>query len=329
MDHNIDRRGFLKSIPLAAASFSGGVAAAVHAAGGDAPGAAATPGAKPFVNPRKVLLRENTRKEIREWIESGQLQAAILPAGSIEQHNEHMAMDSDIVISTLIAQQVALELYPQVIVAPPSPCGYSPYHMNRKGTVTLRKETFQAYLFDVLSSLKAHGIRTLFVLNGHGGNHDPMMEALPEWRRALGGTVDADSYFRAHTREFLKQLIGTSSHTSHAGILETSMYMAAFPERLRYFTLKEYDDAKLDYESGFSPYLQEFLSRDARSRPTRLPGENFRDRERQVEALRATRQIGEALITKATSVSVEKLRKMIAATVAGQPWPPPAKQAGG
>ena len=51
--------------------------------------------------------------------------------------------------------------------------------MARKGTITLRKETFQAYVLDVLDSLKAHGIRNILVLNGHGGNHQPLLEMLP------------------------------------------------------------------------------------------------------------------------------------------------------
>ena len=61
-----------------------------------------------------------------------------------------------------------MQLYPQVTVAPPCPVGYSPYHMARKGTLTLRKETLRAYIFDVAESLKTHGIRTILVVNGHG-----------------------------------------------------------------------------------------------------------------------------------------------------------------
>ena len=102
---------------------------------------------------------------------------------SIEQHNEHMAMVADVAIATLISQKAALDLYPHVIVAPPSPCGYAPYHMARPGTLTLRKETFLAYILDVMSCLKAHGVRTIFILNGHGGNHEPIREALPKFRK--------------------------------------------------------------------------------------------------------------------------------------------------
>ena len=56
----------------------------------------------------------------------------------------------DIVIATHLCQQAALALAPQVTVAPGCPVGYSPYHMARKGTLTLRKETLQAYLYDTI-----------------------------------------------------------------------------------------------------------------------------------------------------------------------------------
>ncbi len=92
-----------------------------------------------YVNPYRVMLGECTRKEIREALQSGRLKAAIIPIGAVEQHNEHLSLDLDIVLSTFISQQAALQLYPQVTVAPPCPVGYSPYHMARKGTLTLRK----------------------------------------------------------------------------------------------------------------------------------------------------------------------------------------------
>ena len=66
-----------------------------------------------YINPRKVLLYESTRKEFREAIEGGALKAVIVPTGSTEQHNEHLAMINDTASVTLIAQQAALLLYPK------------------------------------------------------------------------------------------------------------------------------------------------------------------------------------------------------------------------
>ena len=61
-----------------------------------------------YVNARKVLLYESTRKEFREAIEGGTLKAMIVPTGSTEQHNEHLAMINDTASVTLIAQKAAL-----------------------------------------------------------------------------------------------------------------------------------------------------------------------------------------------------------------------------
>ena len=91
-----------------------------------------------YVNPDKVLLWELTRKEVRESLEKGSIKAAILPTGSTEQHNEHLALCTDFAMATMISQQVALRSYPNAIVSTPCPVGYAPYHMGRKGTLTLR-----------------------------------------------------------------------------------------------------------------------------------------------------------------------------------------------
>jgi hypothetical protein len=80
--------------------------------GGSAARADVEPAGIGYVNPRKVLLYESTRKEFREAIEGGTLKAVILPTGSTEQHNEHLAMINDTASVTLIAQKAALLLYP-------------------------------------------------------------------------------------------------------------------------------------------------------------------------------------------------------------------------
>lgn len=77
-----------------------------------------------YILPRKVLLWESTRKEIREALEDGRLKAAIVPTGSTEQHNEALAMIQDTASAVLIAQQAALQLYPQVIVSTPRAGGH-------------------------------------------------------------------------------------------------------------------------------------------------------------------------------------------------------------
>lgn len=286
-----------------------------------------------FVHPQKVLLWERTRKEIREDLQSGNLKAAIVPTGSTEQHNEHLALITDAATATLFAQQAALQLYPQATVSTPCPVGYSPYHMARKGSLTLRKETFLAYVFDVIESLTAHGFGTILVVNGHGGNHGLLKGAVPEWRRKLGVTLDAVSYgegykdeelatfltsYRQKREGKLDTLARQTAH-SHASENETSILMAAYPDRVRFVTLEEYDQAGLNYESDMSPKVWEYLEPFDAQRTTNP--ENPRDRARQEQALLATPEKGERLIAMGTRFIVERLQRMIQATDAGRPWP--------
>ena len=56
-----------------------------------------------YINPDRVMLGENTRKEVRQALQSGRLKAAIVPVGAIEQHNEHLALNVDIVVSTFLS----------------------------------------------------------------------------------------------------------------------------------------------------------------------------------------------------------------------------------
>ena len=90
--------------------------------------------------------------------------------------------------------------------------------------------------------------------------------------------------------------------------------------------MQQYDDAKLNYESGFSDLVKPFLTRDTRTTPERLVDENKRDRRRQEESALASAEKGEKLISKATETFANRLRRMIAATEAGKTWPLPESE---
>lgn len=183
---------------------------------------------------RKVRLWENTRKEFREAIESGALRLVIVPTGSTEQHNEHLAMIHDTASVTLVAELAALRLYPQVLVATPVSVGISPHWMDRKGTLTLRKETFLAVVFDICESLRTHGVTRILILNGHGGNVRPLKESLADFREKLRIDVQFHSYWDAYSPEIVKKFMESGKAPGHAAEFETSFAMAAFPERIHW-----------------------------------------------------------------------------------------------
>ena len=289
MNPNQSRRSFLTSL-------GGGAAIAVvpEAIGRQTMPGTSSPIARTgdkCILPRRVLLWECTRREIRDAIESGRLKAAIVPTGSTEQHNEHLAMVHDTASALLVAQNAALQLYPDVIVATPVPVGISPYWMERKGTLTLRPETFLGMVYDICDSLKTHGLKTVLILNGHGGNAAPLKSQLPEWRAKLGIQLDACSYWEAYTEENAARYMesGMAGIPGHSAEFETSIALAAFPERVHREGV-DYSKVKLNLKNA----------EDA-----------SQDRKFYEESLLATAAKGEALIRIAVDWTADKIRQMI------------------
>src|SRR5437867_2702599 len=271
----IARRSFLTGLGAAGAAMSG-----------------TQPAGNSYVNARKVLLWESTRKEFREALEGGILKAMIVPTGSTEQHNEHLAMINDTASVTLIAQQAALQLYPQVMVATPVPVGISPHWMDRKGTLTLHKETFLAVVYEICESLQQHKVRRILILNGHGGNVAPLKQSVAEFREKLGIRIEANSYWDAYNRGTIRKYMESGKAPGHAGEFETSFAMAAFPERIHWEGV-DYEKAKaaLHIKDPASAKQEEEFAREAKL---------------------ATAAKGEAMIAIAVDWVANKLRSMIA-----------------
>lgn len=287
MDSSITRRNLFQSLPAASLA---GQAAAHPVAGAPSTGVART--ANLYVDPRKVLLWESTRKEFREALESGSLKAMIIPTGSTEQHNEHLAMIHDTASVTLVAHQAALLLYPQVMLATPVSVGISPHWMDRKGTLSLQKETFLSVVFDICESLKTHGMKKILILNGHGGNVAPLRERVAEFRRKLSINVQMNSYWDAYTPEIIKKHMESGTAPGHAAEFETSFAMAAFPERIHW--------EGVDYEK-VKPHLG-----------IKDPASARQDERYHKEAKLASTAKGEAMITIAVNWVADRLREIIA-----------------
>src|SRR5712692_3300892 len=137
---------------------------------------------------RTVFVHKFSRKEFREACLRGDLKAVIIPTGSNEQHLEHLAMEHDIKSSTLVAEQAALNLYPNVVVAVPMAIGISEHHMVHKGSLSAKPGGWLAVLFDAVENFARHGIYQIYLCNGHGGNVAPVNGVLNQWKRFFAAT---------------------------------------------------------------------------------------------------------------------------------------------
>ena len=118
---------------------------------------------------KKVLWEQFRRTEFEAAVKADAV--VIIPVASIEQHANHLPINTDTNSCCTIAKRAAeaIEAFP-VLVLPPIWTGYSPHHMQHSGSITLKYHTFVEVLTQVATSVHTHGFKKILFLNGHGGN---------------------------------------------------------------------------------------------------------------------------------------------------------------
>ena len=106
---------------------------------------------------------------------------AILAVGATEYHGDHLPYGTDTIVARRIAEEVAKRVN-GLLVLPPIPYGMSLHYASFPIAVSLTSETLTKLLKEVLASLLSHGIRKLFIVNGHDGNIAPIEVATREFK---------------------------------------------------------------------------------------------------------------------------------------------------
>jgi mycofactocin system creatininase family protein len=184
----------------------------------------------------RVPMNENNKSEAilgeMTWVEAKQrfseIDVALLPVGSTEQHGPHLPLDTDTFDALYLARTVAENMRkPKPAVLPVVPYGVSYHHMGFSGTISLSNETLTRLVYEVGMSVARHGINKLVIINGHGGNGPALQNAAQMINRDArifacvdtGETSDVD----------VKKIIETPND-AHAGEMETSTALAVRPE---------------------------------------------------------------------------------------------------
>jgi creatinine amidohydrolase len=156
--------------------------------------------------------------------------------GATEQHGPHLPVGTDFLTVEHVARAAAVEaaaLIP-VLVAPTLPFGSSNHHLPFGGTMSLGTETYYRAIYDLAESLVIDGFRRLFILNGHGGNHELVQLVVRDLALKYPVRAAAGSYWTVAW----DALVGAGAHRlgrfpGHAGVFETSQVLALRPDLVR------------------------------------------------------------------------------------------------
>lgn len=98
-----------------------------------------------------------------------------VPIGSTEQHGPHLPLDTDSRLAEWLATGLAAGRH-DTVVAPVVAVGSSGEHAGFPGTLSIGQEALELMLVELVRSLGAEFVGTVFVC-GHGGNRDPLLRA--------------------------------------------------------------------------------------------------------------------------------------------------------
>lgn len=185
-----------------------------------------------------AILAQLSTNEALKIFETAQV--AIIPTGAIEQHGPHLDLQTDIAIATQMAADLESRLGDSVVLCPPLPYGVSEHHMNFAGTITLSPQTFVQVILEICESLSKHGIKKVFVLNGHGGNIDPLNIASREALRKFNIKL-AHSMWAQLASDVVRERMEGQWRYNHACEVETSLAMHVVPHIVRKEKLEKGD----------------------------------------------------------------------------------------
>jgi len=158
--------------------------------------------------------------------------AVILPVGSVEAHGRHLPLGTDVFAPVEIANRVEKKLKEkgvEVLVAPPVWYGHT-FTLNvYPGTINVSADALKAYVAEILREFAREGLKRLVLLNGHGGNHSPLLLAAEE----VAEEFDVEVWLINWWLDFREEILEVCSSQEHAGEDETSVILAIKPELVK------------------------------------------------------------------------------------------------
>ncbi len=161
----------------------------------------------------------------------------LLPMGSQEDQGPHAPM-GDYLLAEKIAELAALSATQagvRTLVAPVLPFGGADWFGAMPGGIAISQATLTAVIADMVQSLHRNGLTRLIVLNGHGGNVEPIAEVARELYRSRKLVLPSLYLWRIGF-SLLPDLLGAEQSrtvSGHGADPLSSIGLHLFPELMR------------------------------------------------------------------------------------------------
>ena len=125
-----------------------------------------------------MKLEDMTWPEVDNYLASST--GVMLPTGSIEQHGPIGLIGTDAICAREIAWAAADQV--EAIVAPELAYAPAPFNTSFPGTLSITPKLFADLASQIVEGLAHHGFTSIYVLNGHGANLEPLRDVAAKAR---------------------------------------------------------------------------------------------------------------------------------------------------
>ena len=247
----------------------------------------------PLQPPDTVWLEEMTWMDVRDAVKAGKT-TIIIPTGGIEPNGPWLALGKHNYILRVNCDAIARKLG-DALCAPIIPLvpegGIEPKsgHMATVGTISLREETFQAMLTDVVHSFKMHGFQNIVLIGDSGGNTKGMKAVADKWNAQWKG-----SPLVVHAREYY-DYASVLKHLQEIGVTK--------PDQPRDGL---HDDPAITLNMMVADPATVRLDQRVKAGKATIDGMSIADKERALE-------IGRRIVEFRANLTADVIRKAIAA----------------
>jgi creatinine amidohydrolase len=157
----------------------------------------------------------------------------VLPIGSVEDHGHHLPLDTDNFLIWSTCEEAAKRADGEILLMPLIPYGFETHHMDFPGTIDVRMEHLLNFVLDITKSVAHHGFERILIADGHGSNM-PILEMAARRTVLETNALCACFIWPSLAIEAIRKVRESPrGGMSHAGELETSLYLHLDPERVR------------------------------------------------------------------------------------------------
>jgi creatinine amidohydrolase len=192
-----------------------------------------------------IRLSAIDKAETSSWI-------AVLPLAATEQHGPHLPFETDTLIAEAYLARVRAALPNDLPVTflPIEPVGISTEHMAYPGTQTLATDAALSKWLALCDAVAQAGIRKLVIVTSHGGNSAAMALIAQDLRAKYEMLAVTTSWNRFGAPDGLFSA-DELRFGIHGGAVETSIMLAAFPDRVKTNRIANFGSAEKQMTKEF------------------------------------------------------------------------------